>query len=192
MKHPTILPSFIAKDNLVLRSWELDEDSTLNKLVSNNMEHLRPWMSFIAQEPRTTQRHREIIDIWIKDWENGGDSVLAIEVDGVVVGSTGLHRQPEPDTLEIGYWVDKDHTRLGIATKTARLLTQVAFSVPGISTVKISHDKANTISGSIPKKLGYTFVGYRKRIPKAPAETNLSGVWHASKDIWLDTDRVLN
>ncbi len=58
--------------------------------------------------------------------------------------------------LEIGYWIHPAFIGRGLATAAARLVTEAAFSVPGIDRVEIHHDRANEISGAIPRKLGFT------------------------------------
>ena len=111
----------------------------------------------------------------------GGDSVLGLFVDGAVAGSFGLHRRRGPETLEIGYWVHVDHLRQGLATRAAGLLSEAALSVPGITRVEIHHDKANTASAGVPRKLGYQLVGERPDRPEAPGEIGIDCVWRLGR-----------
>lgn len=60
---------------------------------------------------------------------------MGIFRDGAAVGSCGLHRRVGPGGLEIGYWIHPAVLRRGLATEAARLLTDAAFSVPGIDRV---------------------------------------------------------
>ncbi|QNK80094.1 GNAT family N-acetyltransferase [Nakamurella sp. PAMC28650] len=102
-----------------------------------------------------------------------------------MIGSAGLHRRVGPSGLEIGYWVDRDHLRQGVATATARALTDLAFTVDGIDSVQISHDATNLASAGVPFQLGYD------RLPNHPsiaqpgtAGSGVEGVWLVRRDQW--------
>jgi ribosomal-protein-serine acetyltransferase len=89
--------------------------------------------------------------------------------------------------LEIGYWVDREHLGRGVATATARALTDLAFTVRGIGRIQISHDAGNLASARVAAKLGY------HRLPDPPAVTQpgaagtgIEGVWQISRDRWSD------
>ena len=86
--------------------------------------------------------------------------------------------------LEIGYWIHPSFTRRGLATAVARLLTDTAFTVPGISAVEIHHDKANTASAAIPRRLGFRFLGEAPDASSAPAELGVDWAWRVERDRW--------
>src|SRR5215212_11654819 len=120
---------------LTLRRWRGDDATALAQAIAKNVDHLRPWMPWIAAEPQTTQNRLSLILQWESEWEHGGDLVVGAFLDGEVIGSAGLHRRRGPGVLEIGYWVDLEHTRAGFATEMASALTTAAFTVPGIERV---------------------------------------------------------
>jgi RimJ/RimL family protein N-acetyltransferase len=171
------LPERIDADGLELRRWTIDDAGSLQGAVLASAEHLRPWMAWMAAEPIELEARRGLIDRWQHEWEAGGDSVLGIYVDGTVAGSTGLHRRRGPHTLEIGYWVHIDFLRRGLARKVAATLTEAALALPGIEAVEIHHDKANQVSGRIPRALGYHFLGETADTPEAPAEVGIDCAW---------------
>lgn len=183
----------VASRRLVLREWEADDAEALGAAISASIEHLRPWMAWIAEEPVTLDARRARIAQWADERRQGGGAAYGIwRVDGtepVVAGSTGLHRRAEgrPDILEIGYWVHVDHARQGIATEVTAALTTAAFSVPGTTEVVIHHDPANVASGAVPAKLGY-----RRRadepcpVPGGPAA---STTWHIDAPTWANRSR---
>jgi ribosomal-protein-serine acetyltransferase len=43
--------------------------------------------------------------------------------------------------------------------------------------VEIMHDELNVASGAIPRKLGFTQVGWRPMDPPAPAGTGTGVIW---------------
>jgi ribosomal-protein-serine acetyltransferase len=175
------LPERIEGDGLLLRRWTADDAETFGRAVEESAEHLRPWMPWAAAEPLPLIARRGLLARWQREWEAGGDSVLGAFVDGEVVGSFGLHRRRGPETLEIGYWVHVAHLRRGLAARAAGLLTEAAFSVPGITRVEIHHDKANLASAGVPRGLGYRFVGERADMPEAPAEVGIDCAWRIER-----------
>ncbi len=152
------LPSSVETKRLVLRCWTVDDAEALATAITESLEHLRPWMPWAAFEPLPIEERRALITRWDQEWEAGGDVVLGVFLDGTPIGGTGLHRRIGPDGLEIGYWIHADHTRQGYATEVAAALTDLAFTVDGITRVEIHHDQANVASQGVPRTLGYEYV----------------------------------
>jgi ribosomal-protein-serine acetyltransferase len=170
---------------LTLRRWVSTDAEALSAAVVANLDHLRPWMPWISAEPMTPADRILLIEQWQVEWERGGDVVVGAFLDGVVVGSSGLHRRRGPGVLEIGYWVHRDHVRKGIATEIASALTTAAFTVPGIDRVEIHHDKANVASAGVPRGLGFTYAGETQDAVTSPGEADIDCRWTMSRDQWL-------
>ncbi len=181
---PNRLPETVGRDDLVLRRWHVDDAELLERAVVESVDHLRPWMPWVAAEPLGIARRRALILAWEQAWEAGGDVVLGVFVDGTVVGSAGLHRRSGPDGLDIGYWTHVDFVGLGYATGAARLLTHAALSLDEVGHVDIHHDKANQASGAIPRRLGYRFVGERPDVVAAPGEVGVDCTWRMDRRRW--------
>jgi ribosomal-protein-serine acetyltransferase len=159
---------------------------TLGRIVQESLEHLRPWMPWVAQEPMSLSRRRELIAGWERAWRDGGDVCLGIFTHGQAAGSCGLHRRIGPGGLEIGYWIHPAFVRRGLATETARLLTRAALTTPGIERVEIHPDKANHVSGRIPRKLRYELVEEMPKEANAPSESGVSCRWRMTRDAWAE------
>jgi ribosomal-protein-serine acetyltransferase len=180
-----VLPERIeGEDGLVLRRWIVADAETLGQAIAESMDHLRPWMPWIAFEPETIERRRERIVQWERDWAEGGDIVMGIFVSDRIAGGCGLHRRIAPDGLEIGYWIHPDFIRQGLATNAVRLLADAALARPEISHVEIHHDKANVASQRIPHKLGFQFLDEARDEPEAPAELGIECRWRMDKATW--------
>lgn len=176
-----LLPSYIESARLTLRQWTEDDAVALSAAIETSLEHLRPWMPWIAQEPSDLESRIALIHRWRNDWERGGDSALGLFRDDTIVGAAGLHRRVGPDAVEIGYWIHVDHIRSGYATEAAEALTVAAFDVPGIDRVEIHHDKANTASAGIPRRLGFTLAGETPDERTAPGEIGIDCRWIMSR-----------
>ena len=129
-------------------------------------------------------QRRALIDGWERDWAAGGDVVMGVFVNRSVAGGCGLHHRLGPGGLEIGYWTHPAFLRIGIATSAARLLTQAAFARADITHVEIHHDKANTASAGIPRKLGFELIREIADEPQAPSSNGTSCEWQLTRERW--------
>jgi ribosomal-protein-serine acetyltransferase len=179
------LPEQLEGHGVSLRRWRPDDAALLHRAVVESVEHLRPWMDWVSQEPLSVGERRTMLESWERDWQAGGDVGYAILVEPrTVAGGCGLHHRRGPGTLEIGYWTHPSFLRRGIATAAARLLTDAAFAIPGIERVEIHHDRANLRSRGVPEGLGYELVGEAPDRPAAPAEVGIDCTWRMTREAW--------
>lgn len=169
---------------MLLRRWTVEDAEGLGQAIAESMDHLRPWMAWISQEPEPIERRRARISEWERDWADGGDVVLGAFLSDRIAGGCGLHRRIADDGVEIGYWIHAGFTRQGLAAEVARLLTHAALARPEISHVEIHHDKANIASAGIPRKLGFQFLGEQRDEPEAPADLGIELRWRMDKQVW--------
>lgn len=179
-----LLPETMASRRLTLRRWVAADGPSLSAAIFENLEHLRPWMPWIAAEPQTPADRLALINQWQTEWDSGGDVVVGAFLESTVVGSAGLHRRRGPGVLEVGYWVDKGHVRRGFATEIAETLTTAAFTVPGIDRVEIHHDKANIASSGVPRRLGFTFADEVQNAVTSPGEVGIDCRWTMGRTEW--------
>ncbi len=178
------LPEIVETPRLTLRRWVAGDGARMGEVVTTNLEHLRPWMPWIATEPLSVEAREELIASWTEGWLAGGDVVFGIFCGDRIVGGTGFHRRVGPSGLEIGYWIDADHVGRGYATEVTRALTDAAFELDGIDRVEIHHDRANWRSRRVPERLGYGFQGESPRTAQAPAETGIDCRWTITRAEW--------
>jgi ribosomal-protein-serine acetyltransferase len=178
------LPSRVQAPRLVLRPWGHDEAALASAAIAASVEHLRPWMPWIKFEPLTLAERVQLIEGWTRDWEEGGDAIYGVFLDGEVVGGSGLHHRSGAGTLDIGYWIHVDHLRHGFATELTTALTTAAFSVAGIGVVHVRTDEANEASAAVPAKLGFTRAQVVERQPETPAESGHLIDWTMTADDW--------
>lgn len=181
------LPERFGDGEVQLRRWRAEDAETLHRLVGESVEHLRPWMGWVADEPLSLEERLRMLTQWEHTWRTGGDVLLGIFRGGVAAGGCGLHRRIGPHGLEIGYWVHPEHLRRGVATAAAGLLADAALALPDIERVEIHHDKANVASAGVPRALGFAFVDERPDQPEAPAEVGIECRWRRERG---DTPRA--
>jgi RimJ/RimL family protein N-acetyltransferase len=178
------LPDRIETDRLVLRTWTVDDAEALAVAITESIEHLRPWMPWIAHEPLALEDRQKLITEWDTKWRAGEDAVYGVFHDGAVVGGTGLHRRVGPGALEIGYWIHVDFARRGFATELSAALTGAAFDLGDIERVEIHHDKGNVASEGVPRALGNTFTGDVAAAVAAPSESGVQCIWSMTRAEW--------
>ena len=171
------LPELVKTDRLVIRRWLPDDAELLNRLVHVNLEHLRPWMPWIALEPQSVDQRRQLICEWEDSWANGGDVVFGVLLNDRAIGGAGLHYRGAPDVLHIGYWLDVAHVGKGFATELAGALTSAAFENPEIRRVEIHHDQANEASEAVPRRLGFHRESEEASLIEAPGEVGIDVCW---------------
>ncbi len=183
-------PERIDIPGYVLRRLTVRDAPAVSAAASRSLEHLQPWMPWATPEGVTveTQRLRMSGPAW--SWSPDGDYGYGVFLaDGALVGALGLHRRVGPGALEIGYWVHVDHTRRGIATASARALTDVGLALPGIRRMEIHCDAANRASAAVPARLGYRMVGSEEHEPEAPGEEGRRLIWVMYEREWKTSVR---
>jgi ribosomal-protein-serine acetyltransferase len=178
MRHhpePSRPPEVIDAGPAILRRWRMADLEASCEAVFASLEHLRPWMPWVADFSRASQA--EFLAGCERDWKSGVAFNYAMLVDGAIAGSIGLMARIGPGGLEIGYWVHQACTRRGLATAASAALVEAAFRLPGVDRIEIVHDELNVASAGIPRKLGFTEVGRRPLDPRPASGTGIGVVW---------------
>lgn len=175
----------VALGEFTLRRYTREDAPALGLAVAESLEHLRPWMPWIALEPTSLEAREKLFAQWDRDWAKGVQYSFGMFRDGRVVGGAGLMRRIAKHGLEIGYWVHRDFTGRGFATCAAEALTTLGFGLPGVTHIEIHHDRANVVSGRIPMRLGFELVGERTVNVEAPSNTGVDCVWRIDRARWL-------
>jgi ribosomal-protein-serine acetyltransferase len=171
-------PERVSVDSITIRRWVDADAAPLHALILANLDHLRPWMAWIAAEPVSLSERQAKIGEWTRRWDDGVDFPYAIaDGSGDLLGGCGLHRRIGPAGLEIGYWVRGDRVGRGIATQAVAALTEAAFSIEGVDHVEIHHDAANVASRRVPEKNGFELVGESPDEAVAPSEVGVDVTW---------------
>lgn len=147
----------IETPRLLVRGWEPEDTAALQALVLANLDHLAPWMPWIAAEPETQAQKLQRVLRWRAALALGVDFPYALEFreSGALVGALGLHPRPGPAGLELGYWIDRALAGRGLVTEAAAAATRVAFEVLRVAFLEIRHHPDNRASARIPEKLGF-------------------------------------
>jgi ribosomal-protein-serine acetyltransferase len=180
-------PDSLSVDDVTVRRWREDDVALLNEMVISSLEHLRPWMPWVHDEPLSLTDRAEKVTGWVRSWDAAQDFTCAIvDSSGGLLGVCGLHRRTEAGGLEIGYWIRSGRTGEGIATTATRALVQAAFSIDGISFVEIHHDAANVASSRVPEKVGFARVSQRPDTPSTSGEVGIDVTWRLHRHQFVE------
>jgi RimJ/RimL family protein N-acetyltransferase len=162
----------IESDRLVARCWRLGDAPALRRALEDNAQHLRPWIPFMADEPRSLRETAE----WLREQRGEFDQDVAYRYglflraeETVLVGSVSLFKRVGPGGREVGYWIHKDHTGTGFATEAASMMVRLAFEVDDpvdvdqVDRVEIHCDPNNQASWGVGVKLGFQHEATLKR-----------------------------
>lgn len=170
------------RPGLSIRLWRVADAPALAEVVASSVEHLRPWMPWIASEPVSLDDRVARLTESVAEWERGEDAFYGMWLDGSPVGAIGAHHRIGPAGLEIGYWLRPEAVGKGLITSAVRALTEALMALPWITHVEIRNDLANERSAAVPQRCGYRLVAVHERPSEAPAETGWGQVWRFGAD----------
>jgi ribosomal-protein-serine acetyltransferase len=65
------LPERVETPRLILRRWTVDNAELLSAAVEANLQHLRPWMDWAANEPLSNRDRIALLEEWDRSWGAG-------------------------------------------------------------------------------------------------------------------------
>lgn len=170
----------IVTNRLVVRCWSPTDAPLVSAAIEASMDHLRPWMPWIASEPKTIDDRMAFLRSMRAQFDTDEQYVYGIfdAKEKNVLGGAGLHRRVGPRALEIGYWVHAAHINTGIATEVSGALTRVGFAIHDLLRMEIHCDPKNDRSAAVPRKLGYHYDGtFRGRLVQNDDTLRDTMVW---------------
>ncbi|MFG2909089.1 GNAT family N-acetyltransferase [Kitasatospora sp. NPDC048286] len=164
-----------------LRRWQGQRDFTAAfTLIEESLDHLRPWESWVAgHDEEHTRALLARCDTW---WVSGEVYTYAIAEDGTPVGMCQTVRADEPGVRRVGYWLHPAATGRGLATRAVAALAEEMFTLPDVAYLEVVHDRANTASAAVPRRLGFTELRQEPAaLPVAPAGSGTAVVWRLDR-----------
>lgn len=144
----------------------LPSESNIEKafaVVMENYDHLHEWMPWV-NESFSRESVGEYYRTTLQKFAAGGDEIgLNIVFNGEIVGGIGFHAINRQDkSAEIGYWLAKRATGLGLVIRSVGKLLEYGFDELVLNRIVIKCVPENTKSRAIPEKLGFTFEGIER------------------------------
>lgn len=146
---------------LVLRPWSIADAVALREAIDEDVDHLRPWLSWTLEEPVSLEHTQARLAGWVRQFESGSAFRYAIQAasrPATILGGATLNSRVGPLAHDIGYWVRRSATGRGIAGAAVAALVVASFEVRQVARVVIECDTANAASAGFARHLGFDFV----------------------------------
>jgi ribosomal-protein-serine acetyltransferase len=146
--------SILIDDELLLRTFTLEDAGLLFDAVEKSRKHLRPWLTWV--DTTTKQEHcSQFIQQTLQWQENQEGLVLGIFRNRKLVGEVGLHHWDHKLRKgQIGYWVAKEFEGQGIVNKCLTRFIDFLFNKVSLNKIEIHFIPQNTRSAKVAERLG--------------------------------------
>jgi RimJ/RimL family protein N-acetyltransferase len=91
--------------------------------------------------------------------QKGSETVFALELDGALIGMSGL--DPRTDGAELGYWLGVPFWGRGYATEAVRAVIDYGFGALGYEVLHSGARVSNPASRRVLEKCGFQWSGVR-------------------------------
>lgn len=140
----------------VLRRYTLDDLGSLWETVEAERERLGVWMPWV-EHTTTIDDQRAWLERVVADEDSLDGSGLFVQDE--LAGGVGMSFDPFKIVAEIGYWIRAANEGMGLVSRGARAMIDLAFGELGVHRVVIRAGVDNVLSRAIPERLGFTMEG---------------------------------
>lgn len=147
---------------LLLRPWAESDAEGLRAAIDEDVDHLKPWLSWTLEEPATLERTRARLRGYVDQFRAGQGFRYAItpgDRPSLILGGAHLNCRVGPRAHDVGYWVRRSAVRQGIAAAAVSKLAVHAFTERGVDRLVVQCDVANAASEAFARALGFEYAG---------------------------------
>jgi ribosomal-protein-serine acetyltransferase len=147
-------------DEIALVLAEERHAEAVTEMIVRNQPRLARWEPW-AEQPATVDGTRAFIRTALEDFLRGRQISTIIAVDGgrQFVGRCGLRINPYAGTADVGYWLDSQYERRGIASRSANALVTTAIAELELWRIELRTSVDNARSRAVAERLGFSFEG---------------------------------
>ncbi|SDJ43770.1 GNAT family N-acetyltransferase [Salimicrobium halophilum] len=146
-------------EEVSLRLIETRDAERVFELVDRHRLHLRTWLPWVDHTTKVEDT-KEAIQGFRKGYAEDKSMTVVILYRDSVVGMTSFNKLDWTNKVAyIGYWLAEDYQGKGIMTKSAKAMTDFAFSSLKMNKVDITAAVENRASRAVPERLGFTEEG---------------------------------
>jgi ribosomal-protein-serine acetyltransferase len=155
--------SILIGDDLLLRSYELEDAAELFRAINESRAHLRLWLEWV--DDTTKQEHSlQFIQQSLQQLHNQEALALGIFHKRKIIGGIGMHHwDHRVKKVQIGYWISKEYEGKGIITKCTYRLIDFLFDKLGLNKVELHFVSNNKRSAAIADRLGCLIEGMNRQ-----------------------------
>ncbi len=147
------------KENLVLKTLNIEDAQIYFDTAKNNNVHLREWLGWLDDD-KSVEDTKAYIEDSNKRLSNKEGLDLSIWFEGQLVGGIGFFPFDMANKkTSVAYWLTKESQGKGIMISSLRVAINYVFKEVNMNRIEITCAIENTKSSALPKKLGFTFEG---------------------------------
>jgi len=154
--HPSGAPYRIVLPDLEMRCWEPADAPELQRFLADNDEYLRPWVPWMADEPKPLEAKVKELRSWRAAFDLDQTWLWSLRLSGgALAGGSVMNRLPG-DAVDLGGWGTAELGGRGLYGRAAAAATRVAFELLGMARVQGICESTNTRSIHVMRRLGFT------------------------------------
>jgi len=148
------LVSIIIDNNILLRSYQLDDAQELFKAVNSSRTHLQPWLEWINKTTKPEQS-LQFIQQSLHHLNTQEALALGIFYNDRIIGGIGMHHWNQATKkAQVGYWISKEYEGKGIIHQCLTRFIDFLFEKIGLNKIEIHFIPANKRSAKVAERLG--------------------------------------
>ncbi len=143
-------------ENIELKTFTLDEASTLYQLIDKNRALIGEWLIWV-DKTNSVEDVNKLIEEYSRRKEKGEGMNFGIWYQTKLIGYISFaFIEKDRKTAGITYWIDSDYQGKGIITQSCKALIEYAFNELYLNRIEISCAEGNDKSKAVPERLGFT------------------------------------
>jgi ribosomal-protein-serine acetyltransferase len=153
------LASITIDNDLLLRSYQVDEFGELFDAINTSRRHLAPWLNWVSKTTKP-EHSLQFIQRSQDQLHNQEALPLGLFYKGRLAGGIGMHEWThETKRAQIGYWISKEYEGKGLIVKSLITFVDYLFNKTGLNKIEIHYVPANTRSARVAERLGFRIEG---------------------------------
>lgn len=146
--------SVLIDNDILLRSYTVEDAAILFEAVEASRQHLRPWLSWVDVTTRPDHSLQYIHQCM--QWQDDQQAlVLGIFKGTQIIGEVGLHHWDQKLRKgQLGYWISKEYQGKSITYRCLVRFIDFLFSKVSLNKVEVSFMPQNARSARVAERLG--------------------------------------
>lgn len=180
--------SYKLDDEIELALPTLENAAELYRVVRGNLADLQRWMPW-ASEEYTLESAQSFIRLNLSGLGETGSFSTAVLLDKKIagmIGYTNLNRTN--NSIEIGYWLDREARGRGVITRCARFFVDYAFTRLSLNRVQINCNVENSKSRAVPERLGFKLEGTLRQVELLNGRYRDWAIYGMLAEDWLEKE----
>ena len=151
--------SILIDDDILLRSYQLEDANELFRSVNESRLHLRPWLIWVDSTIKP-EHSLQFIQQSLVQQNNQEALALGIFHNRKIIGGIGMHQWSHSlEKAQLGYWLSKDYEGRGILHNCMLRFIDFLFEKVGLNKIEIHFIPANKRSAAVAERLGFKIEG---------------------------------